>query len=430
MGANGLCLGYLDGILSFVSDIPSVFANNNSVPITIDSSYADVYVKSIKYYSKALTSDECVNDYIIDQSDLNTIETLYNKNNVFGIDNLGNTYVSPSKIKAMGKGVMIISPSDAQTGERVNIQDLNKSSDKKSYYGPFRVDYFAPEKDLNLGTSTVATKGNPFNYTHTECAIRIQGTTSTKRPRKNFRIHYNKKTKDSKPANGSFIVGGEVNNSFKYAMSQNSVAVPITCLKVDYVDSSMTHNTGGALIYNEIVKNVPSMWNPAQKHEYDTNGSIKTRVAIEGFPIDVFAASEVINPEYTDTLDDTNYRGLVYMGQYNFNNDKSKSGKVFGFDGAYTYNESGEYDEEGKYQPVCIEFLDNTAPLDSFKVKYDSYGNIDEGATFANFGTALEVRAPEDVTDFVADYGLDELAISDTLKDDKNTPNTYKYITG
>lgn len=430
LGANGLCLGYLDGILSFVSDIPSVFANNNSVPITIDSSYADVYVKSIKYYSKALTSDECVNDYIIDQSDLNTIETLYNKNNVFGIDNLGNTYVSPSKIKAMGKGVMIISPSDAQTGERVNIQDLNKSSDKKSYYGPFRVDYFAPEKDLNLGTSTVATKGNPFNYTHTECAIRIQGTTSTKRPRKNFRIHYNKKTKDSKPANGSFIVGGEVNNSFKYAMSQNSVAVPITCLKVDYVDSSMTHNTGGALIYNEIVKNVPSMWNPAQKHEYDTNRSIKTRVAIEGFPIDVFAASEVINPEYTDTLDDTNYRGLVYMGQYNFNNDKSKSGKVFGFDGAYTYNESGEYDEEGKYQPVCIEFLDNTAPLDSFKVKYDSYGNIDEGATFANFGTALEVRAPEDVTDFVADYGLDELAVSDTLKDDKNTPNTYKYIPG
>jgi hypothetical protein len=118
----------------------------------------------------------------------------------------------------MGKGVMIISPSDAQTS-RVTLQDLNKSSDKKSYYGPFRVDYFAPENDVNLGYATTATKGNAFNFTHTEAAIRIQGTTSTKRPRKNYRINFNKKTKSEKPAAGSFIVGGEVKDNFKYAMS-------------------------------------------------------------------------------------------------------------------------------------------------------------------------------------------------------------------
>lgn len=438
LGTNGLCLGYLDGILSFVSDIPSVFANNTNVPITIDSSYADVYVKSIKYYSKALTSDECVNDYIIDQTDLNTIEALYNKNSILGINNLGNTYVSPSKIRAMGKGVMIISPSSSQPGETVNITDLNKSSDKKSYYGPFRVDYFAPESDLNLGYQTVPTKGNPFNFTHTECAIRIQGTTSTKRPRKNFRLHYNKKDGNNKPSKGSFIVGGEVRDNFKYAMSQNSVAVPITCLKVDYVDSSMTHNTGGALVYNEMVKAVSSMWNPAQQHEYNTTGSIKTRVAIEGFPIDVFQATRVINPDYTDNLDDTNYEGLLYMGQYNFNNDKSKSGNVFGFDGSYTYDEDGEYSEDGKYQPICIEFLDNTKALDSFQVTFNNYNEVDEEATFNKtaFAAALEVRAPADITDFVADYGLDELAISDDLKDgdeakgEDSTPNTYKYVPG
>lgn len=435
IGENGLCLGYLDGILSFVSEIPSTFANINEVPITVDSSYADVYIKSIKYYSKALTSDECVDSYIIDQSDLNTIETLYNKNSVFMIDDLGRTYISPSKIRTLGKGVMIISPSKSQTGEPVNIQDLNKSSDKKSYYGPFRVDYFAPESDLNLGYQTVPLKGNDFNFTHTECAIRIQGTTSTKRPRKNFRLHYDKKDKDNKPAKGSFIVGGEPKDDFKYSMSQNSVAVPIACLKVDYVDSSMTHNTGGALIYNELVKSVPSMWNPAQQKEYDgsSTNSIKTRVAIEGFPIDVFAASDVVNPEYTDTLDDTNYRGLVYMGQYNFNNDKSKSGEVFGFDGSYTYNEQGEYDENGEYQPVCLEFLDNTAPLNSFQVKF-SGNEIDETATFEGFANALEVRAPEKVTDFVADYGLNELATASDLRDGNpsagkpHTPNTYKYI--
>lgn len=435
LGINGLCLGYLDGVLSFVSDIPRVFANNNNVPITIDSSYADVYVKSIKYYGKALTSDECVNDYIIDQNDLDTIETLYDKNSVLGVDSFGRTYVSPSKIRAMGKGVMIISPSKSQTGEVVNIQDLNKSSDKKSYYGPFRVDYFAPASDLNLGYQTTPTKGDAFNFTHTECAIRVQGTTSTKRPRKNFRLHYNKRDKDNKPTKGSFIVGGEARDTFKYAMSQNSAAVPIACLKVDYVDSSMTHNTGGALIYNELVKAVPSMWNAAQQREYDglNPNSIKTRVAIEGFPIDVFAATDVVNPDYTNILDDTNYKGLVYMGQYNYNNDKSKSGNVFGFDGSYTYNDSGEYDKEGAYQPVCLEFLDNTAPLNSFQVKF-SGNEINDEATFSGFSNALEVRAPEDVTDFVADYGLDELATAPDLKDGDpsagkpHTTNTYQYI--
>lgn len=214
----------------------------------------------------------------------------------------------------MGRGVMIISPSTEQTSVTY-LQDLNKSSNKKSYYGPFRVDYFAPKYDLNLGYTTTPLKGDAFNFTHTQCAIRIQGTTSTKRPRKNYRLYFNKKDKNNKPAKGSFIVGGEVRDSFKYAMSQGAVEVPIACLKVDYVDSSMTHNTGGAVIFNELTRNVASLRNPAQQREFVNSATdIKTRVAIEGFPIDVFAATRVINPAYTNTLEDSNYENLEYMG--------------------------------------------------------------------------------------------------------------------
>lgn len=432
VGSNqGLCYGYLNGILSYIAPIPSSFINLDKLPITIDSTYADVYVKSIKYYNEPLTHDQCVDEHIIDQETAADIETLYNKNAVLSKDNNDNDYISPQKLRAMGRGVMIISPSDAQT-QRTTLQDLNKSSDKKSYYGPFRVAYFAPATDLNLGYTTVPLKGNSFNFLHTECAIRIQGTTSTKRPRKNYRLHFNKKDGSSKPANGSFIVGGEVNDSFKYAMSQGAIKVPIACLKVDYVDSSMTHNTGGAVVFNEMTRNIASLRNPAQAREYVSSPTdIKTRVAIEGFPIDVFAADSVVNPDYTDTLDDNNYRGLVYMGQYNYNNDKSKSGAVFGFDGAYTYNADGNYDENGAYQPICIEFLDNNADLDLFKVKFTSGGNIDEAATYAGFADALEVRAPEDVTDHVAKFGLDSLATSNDLLDDKGNvigENTFKYV--
>lgn len=439
IGANkGLCYGYLNGILSYIAPIPSSFINLDKLPITVDSTYADVYIKSIKYYDAPLTHDQCVDEHIIDQETSADIEALYNKNSVIAQGANGKDYVSPQKLRAMGRGVMIISPSTEQVA-RTTLQDLNKSSDKKSYYGPFRIDYYAPENDLNLGYSTVPTKGNPFNFTHTQCAIRIQGTTSTKRPRKNYRLHFNKKDGDNKPAKGSFIVGGEVNDKFKYAMSQGAVKVPIACLKVDYVDSSMTHNTGGAVVFNEMTRNVESLRNPAQIREYvNSPTDIKTRVAIEGFPIDVFAADGLSSPtdegEYRETLEDSRYTNLVYMGQYNYNNDKSKSGEVFGFDGSYTYDENGTYAEDGAYQPICMEFLDNNADLCLFKAKFTASGNLDEAATYGGFNDALEVRAPADVTDHVAGTSLDDLATSEYLKDDKGIAtsdvNTYKWVPG
>lgn len=435
IGSNqGLCYGYLNGILSYVAPIPASFINLRNLPIVIDSTHADVYVKSIKYYNAPLTHDQCVDEFIIDQTSAAKIEELYKENEVLGTDALGNEYLSPQKLRTMGRGVMIISPSTEQTSVTY-LQDLNKSSDKKSYYGPFRVDYFAPEYDLNLGYTTTPLKGDAFNFTHTQCAIRIQGTTSTKRPRKNYRLHFNKKDKDNKPAKGSFIVGGEVRDSFKYAMSQGAVEVPIACLKVDYVDSSMTHNTGGAVIFNELTRNVASLRNPAQQREFVNSATdIKTRVAIEGFPIDVFAATRVINPDYTNTLEDSNYENLEYMGQYNYNNDKSKSGEVFGFDGSYTYDEDGTYNPSGAYQPICLEFLDNYTDLDLFQMKFDSAGNLDETASYANFNKALEVRAPADVTDHVAGTSLDDLATSEYIKDDKGVAtsdvNTYKWVPG
>ena len=433
VGSNqGLCYGYLNGILSYIAPIPPSFINLDKLPITIDSTYADVYVKSIKYYNEPLTHDQCVDEHIIDQDTSAEIEALYNKNSVIAQDANGNNYVSPQKLRAMGRGVMIISPSTEQVA-RTTLQDLNKSSDKKSYYGPFRIDYYAPESDLNLGYSTVPTKGNQFNFMHTQCAIRIQGTTSTKRPRKNYRLHFNKKDNSSKPAQGSFIVGGEVRDNFKYAMSQGAVAVPIACLKVDYVDSSMTHNTGGAVIFNEMTRNVESLRNPAQIREYISSPTdIKTRVAIEGFPIDVFAADGLASPtdegEYRETLEDSRYTNLVYMGQYNYNNDKSKSGAVFGFDGSYKYDEEGNYNENGAYQPICMEFLDNNADLDLFKVKFTSSGNIDEAATYAGFADALEVRAPKDVTDQVADYGLDSLKTAAGFEKYSYIPDQIKRV--
>lgn len=424
---RGLCYGFLNGILSYVAPIPTSFNNLNKLPIAVDSTYADVYIKSIKYYDEALSFDMCVDGFIVDQPSSAEIESLYNFNSVLSVDGKDENYVSPQKLREKGHGVIIISPAENQTSP-LRLQDLNASSDKKSYFGPFRIAYFAPEKDLDTGQGTIATKGNPYNFLHKACMIRVQGTTSTKRPRKNWRFQLDRKNTagdkfkpDENPADqGFFIVGGEVNNKYKYSMSQGSVAVPLICAKVDYVDSSMTHNTGGAIVFNELTKNVPELRNPAQAKEFADGGNsvsaIKTRVSIDGFPVDIFAADSVVNPEYTDTLEDGNYVNLEYMGQYNFNNDKSKSGKVFGFDGAYTYDEEGNYQKDGPRQAICVEFLDNQAKLDNFQITFAANNAIDEVTTYSTsaFAGALEVRAPEDLTDQVEKYGLDSLT---TYKD-------------
>lgn len=450
-GRKGLCYGYLNGILSYIAPLPEEFVNLNKLPITIDSTYADVYVKSIKYYSAPLTHDQCVDESIIDQDTAEQIEDLYTKNDVLAVRN-GKSYISPQKLRAKGRGVMIITGYDTEHGMST-LEWLNRSSDKKSYFGPVRVDYYAPAKDIDLGYDVVPSKGDSYNFIHKNCAIRVQGTTSTKRPRKNYRLHFDVKSveigRDNeeikiKPAASDFI-GAKVNtDKFTYKMSPDAVAVPICCLKTDFVDSSMTHNTGGAMVFNEMTRNVASLRNPAQQREYVSSAQdIKTRVAIEGFPIDIFAAERAaeITEDTIKQLDDSNYEGLVYMGQYNFNNDKSKSGKVFGFDGAYTYDEDGNYSADGPYQPVCMEFLDNSADICLFKTKFTQSGDIDETKTFGlentgtvddkgnpviidNFGKGVEVRAPKDITDQIADNGLDSM--TSLPADHKLAP--YKYV--
>lgn len=438
---NGLCYGYLDGILSYIAPMPKTFVNTDNIPITIDSRHAQIYIKSIKYYEGTVfTKNQCVDSFISDQTSIENIQSLYNDNKI--LDSETNK-VSPKTLAEQGKGVLIIT--GMQDGENI-IDALNKSRNKSSYFGPVRLDYFAPKYGLDIKQDgTIEELGKDYNFCHTACSIRVQGTTSTSRPRKNWRIHFNK-TGDGgsgKITPNMFCVGGTKYNTTDedcvYKISENAVAVPLICLKTDYVDSSMTHNTGGAIVFNEITKNVETLRNPVQANEF-TNGdnninNIKTRVAIEGYPIDVFTATKFNGTTdddkmaYQETPDPSLYEKLKYIGQYNFNNDKSKSGAVFGFDGAYKYDivesdntyditQYPQPDSESKYQPVCIEFTDNYKKLDLFQVQFNADGTINDENTYGEFSQGFEVRAPDKVTDKILANGLNPDKIS----------APYKYI--
>lgn len=90
--------------------------------------------------------------------------------------------------------------------------------------------------------------GKEYDFILTGCYIRIQGTSSTKYPSKNIRIYC------SKGSEQLSMSGDKVTAGNKYTMRPGAIASNLFCCKSDYSDSSMSLNTGGAKLFNDVMK--------------------------------------------------------------------------------------------------------------------------------------------------------------------------------
>ena len=156
-------------------------------------------------------------------------------------------------------------------------------------------------------------------------------------------------------------VDGVKQDELKVALRTGQKAVKILCAKADYSDSSMTQNTGGARLWNDMMKALGFLTPPQQ-----VDSSVRT--AVDGFPIDVFSAE---SRESTPT----------YYGQYNLNHDKSDWQDITGLSGVPGLDVQ---------KTMALEFLNNTQPLCLFQGKV----NLDMQAA-AEFDKALEFNFPE-----------------------------------
>ena len=115
---------------------------------------------------------------------------------------------------------------------------------------------------------------------------------------------------------------GEEIESKLYSFKEGAIPVNCWCMKADYAESSGTHNTGIARIWNDVMKNMKVdneyvCRTNAQKAALQNGYNFDVRTTVDGFPILMFY-------RLTATSD------LVFIGKYNFNNDKSTE-SVFGF---------------------------------------------------------------------------------------------------
>lgn len=280
------------------------------------SSKVEVSLKAIRIYNTALTSDQILNNYILYRDSIEEMTSVYEKNDVY---TEGTTSFDPNKMMSRVP-VMIV------TGD---IPVLENTSDKKTQI-IVDIDYY------NMQDPT-------RNFSMVSAAMRPQGTSSMGYPKKNFRI-YTQKVDDTI----LYDSNGKVVQDKLYSFKEGSQPVNCWCLKADYAESSGTHNTGIAKLWNKALYNVQIdgeyvCRTNAQKAAISADYEYDVRTAIDGFPILLF---------YRKTKNDD----LIFIGKYNFNNDKSTE-SVFGFKGIPGFDNS---------RMQCWEVLNNGNSLALF----------------------------------------------------------------
>ena len=343
--------GILDRAVNY--DVYADFINPNT--IHIGGTRCDVLIKSIRIYSRALTEEQELGNFAVDSDNLLAI---WDRNNIYA----DNTSVFDIEKLAAKIPVMIF------TGDMPTINATKSKS--TTVYMDLEYRNYADSK---------------YSFVVKNVKVKPQGTSSLGYPRKNLKIDFSTVTDvlvngvsiyETLRTEGVYAVDNEVifewnNGDITYSFKPKAQPVSVYTLKADYAESSGSHNTGIAKIINKAlydvrIDNEYVGRTEAQKKAIENNYKYDVRTAIDGFPEVCFYRLEAGGD-------------LVYMGQYNFNNDKSDE-SVFGFKDIPGFDNS-------KVQ--CFEVLNNTHPLCLF---------TDVSSFDTDWADAFESRYPDTST--------------------------------
>ena len=140
--------GELSGAVQFSQT--DTLRQETPVNITVVSDNADVTIRNIRVYDRALNDDEELNNYIVDRKTLDEMVVLFQKNDV--MDDEGND-VDIEKLRKQGKGVMRI----------VGDIDLLNQTNNKKFEIPVDIYFYSPY-------------GKEYDFIIKQCGLRIQGT--------------------------------------------------------------------------------------------------------------------------------------------------------------------------------------------------------------------------------------------------------------
>ena len=340
---KGLIFIYVNGILSGATTIAASDRIQSDALLSFSATdQCEIALRQVLCYDNALTSDQVLNNYILYQDSVLAMTSAYNRNdittdNIFDIDKL--TASIP---------VMLVT-GDIPTLENATNKDTQIVVD---------VEY------TNLQDPT-------RSFKMTNAAMRPQGTSSMLYPKKNFRL-YTQKLAQTKVYDSA---GKEIEDKL-YSFKEGAVPVNCWCMKADFAESSGTHNTGIARLWQDV------LYNATVDGEYVFRTEAQNKAIANGYPYDVRTTIDgyPILMFYRRTKNDA----PIFIGKYNFNNDKSTE-NVFGFTDIPGFDNS---------RMQCWEVLNNGDALALFTDVSDFDTRWDE---------AFESRYPDTKTPNTAD---------------------------
>lgn len=304
------------------------FRQEEAATITVHSEAADVELKNLRVYKRGLTDDEELTNYFVDRPTADEMITLFQKNDVMNDEG---TDVDIEKLRAQGKSVMRI----------VGDVDLVNATNNKKFEVPVDVYFYSKY-------------GREYDFVLRQAGLRIQGTSSTTYPRKNYRLYFER----SEKYGTTLEVNGVDVPDLMYSFKPGARPVSIFCFKADFSDSSSTHNTGAVRLVCDVWRKCGFLTPPQAAYA----GPYDVRIGVDGDPFDLFCNE-------------------AYYGKYNFNNEKSDSHIVYGFEGIEGFNDA-ETLGDNRNKCICLEFLNNSHPLCLFGTSDITPENFDAGLEF------------------------------------------------
>ena len=304
-----ICM-YINGVMSGMVDYDR---SSSKLPIyadklLINSNQCDLDLYNIRIYKKALTSKQIVQNYIANIKDM----TIYNQNNFEGTtednvslsdlqdynDNHPDNATIPYIIFKT-KAPDILPFNKANDDIICSIEFVNPALDYALIKGDVDEDYY---------------KKHAPSFTADDVPINVQGTSSQKYPRKNFKGKF-KKAKNWQCREQSITINDESlieNTSLSKFYFNDDIAEKTICWKADYMDSSSCHNTGFANFAQELYKNHPLDYYEGTTVNLGDSATgeyhKKYRTSLYGFPVLAFHQKSNGSTEF--------------IGLYNFNLDK------------------------------------------------------------------------------------------------------------
>ena len=334
---------YINGVLS-KADVytDTAFSQRTPQDIVFDSAGADLDVRSLRIYNTALSDDEVLNNYITDRPELDEMLELQKRNDVLSSDT-GD--ISLQKLVRQGKGVLSV----IMDGGLESVWGV--STDTKTRYNVAEIIFRSPY-------------GRAYDLKATDITVRRQGTSTSTYPVKNLRFELQKRTESKVYRNvgkGDKDVW-ELVEDRTYTMREGAKPMKLINIKVDYADSSLQNNTGGAKLWNKLCTEIAELKTPAMQADKSA------RSALDGIACSVFTAG---NSEEAQR----------FCGTAQFNNDKSKSGYIF-----------GQSKKDGT--EIALEGINNTNAVANFKFTEDVATQLAK-ADANGFDASFEFLYPE-----------------------------------